>query len=267
MRNLVVGASVCQCDQGSSTNLLVAATLPTVVIEGQVIATVSDILFSGPFGSCDITHRGCSFSPSGSWSTVVGTVLLGGQPPLVKGALLPCSVGGVVEVLAVAQGSVELGLTTPACGVEKHGDDADKRKQLLVGLALGIPIWVLKDAGEGEAQQLATEFINKHYPNGDSWVRNAARHGVWMGVLSAKYGTNWARAIGEIHERYSPGSETDHWIDRYNNKVARRLSPLVRKDLPYDMTYIVSAAMKRRLFITDPEDKRVPAGLRCVKKR
>jgi RHS repeat-associated protein len=59
------------------------------------------------------------------------------------------------------------------------------------------------------------------YAKGPWGFKNAVRHFMWQSLITAKFGSSMAYAIGEAHERSSE-SRLDSAVDRRNNRVGRR---------------------------------------------
>lgn len=76
---------------------------------GQQVATIADFIFAAPFGACAaLGGNPCAFVPAGCWSAEVAGILIGGLPPLVKGAKLHCVHSGVITVVVSATVDVDL---------------------------------------------------------------------------------------------------------------------------------------------------------------
>lgn len=54
----------------------------------------------------------------------------------------------------------------------------------------------------------------------DDSERNAKRHAFWQISLVRKFGIDFARKLGDAHERGRPGTEEDNRVDEANNRVA-----------------------------------------------
>jgi hypothetical protein len=111
-------------------------------------------------------------------------------------------------------------------------------------------------AGFGEDEDVAAAFARGF---GDTWTRNAARHGVWQARLAFKYGATTAENIGNAHEEGSPNA-IDSWVDQHNNRVAREIG--VNAGSLDEIPDLIQAAMDDGRLITSPTDSRIPEALR-----
>jgi hypothetical protein len=113
-------------------------------------------------------------------------------------------------------------------------------------------------AGLGEDAEAAGEFGSQF---DDTWVENAARHGVWQARLAFKYGEASAAAIADAHEEGSP-DPLDSWVDQYNNRVAQEIG--AGAGSLDEIPDLVQAALDDGRLITSPTDERIPEHLREV---
>lgn len=265
--------SVMMCDKGTAPVPLVASGSATVKICDVFLAAVSDVKPGAnisPFGTCIITQSVCSPTPVGFWKNPFDNAcIVGGVQSLLENAELPCAIGGKISLMSAGQASVLVGknltkIEPPVCTTDDEGSEQGSHGlQFLSGLYHSRDVGALRDAN-GQFKDDALAFVNRFYPNADEWLRNAARHGYWMGALSLKHGEGSATAVGKAHERHGAGTPTDHWVDNYNNIVARKIA---RGRSPSEIPNTVRTHISRGSFITDPEDKRIPPELRCRRKR
>jgi hypothetical protein len=54
----------------------------------------------------------------------------------------------------------------------------------------------------------------------DESERNAKRHAFWQIALVNAFGEDFAKKLGDAHEKGRPGSDEDNMVDEFNNKVA-----------------------------------------------
>lgn len=54
----------------------------------------------------------------------------------------------------------------------------------------------------------------------DDGERNAKRHAFWQISTMQKFGENFAKEIGNAHERGRPGTKEDNRVDDLNNSAA-----------------------------------------------
>jgi RHS repeat-associated protein len=104
-----------------------------------------------------------------------------------------------------------------------------------------------------EATRFGNEWASFDIPETASWS-NAARHAYWQAALTAKYGPDVAKAIGDAHER-GENCSRDSRIDQFNNAVARRIAKGLK------LSEIEGAIIKALLegeFITSYSDPRIP---------
>ena len=129
--NQCVLNAVCVCDKGSAPTTLVTGMAPTVSIERRVVATIADVQFAGTFGRCGILNSPCEYEPAAPWSVMVPNLLFGGLAPLVQGAMLPCSKGGIITIVAMGQSSL---------GTARPGDEPanDPTKDFVAQLGMGV---------------------------------------------------------------------------------------------------------------------------------
>ena len=270
-RPMAKTGSVMMCDKGTAPVPLVASGGATVEICDVFLATVSDVKPGAnisPFGTCIITQSLCSPTPVGFWKNPFDNAcIIGGVQSLLENAELQCSIGGKISLMSAGQASVLVGrnlkkVELPACTtVDEESEQGSRISQFANGLYHSRDLGALLDA-DGEIKDDALAFVNRFYPNADGWLRNAARHGYWIGVLTVKQGEGAATAVGKAHEKHGAGTPTDHWIDTYNNIVARKIARGKRAD---EIPNIVRTHISRGSFITDPEDRRIPPELRCKK--
>lgn len=105
MTKNVVNLATCECDQGTAPTALMVTGGHTC-IGGEVAATIRDVQFFGPFGTCKVTGSPCVYAPAAPWSQSLGSVSFNGSPPLAQGAKLSCVKSGIITVLDPGQSTV-----------------------------------------------------------------------------------------------------------------------------------------------------------------
>lgn len=101
----VVNLATCECDQGTAPTALMV-TGGYTCIGGEVAATIRDVQFFGPFGTCKVTGSPCVYAPAAPWSQSLGSASFNGSPPLAQGAKLSCVKSGIITVLDPGQSTV-----------------------------------------------------------------------------------------------------------------------------------------------------------------
>ena len=97
-----INHAVCECDQGTALTALMVIGGHTC-IGGQIAATIRDVQFFGPFGTCKATKSLCAYAPAAPWIQSLGSVSFNGSPPLVQGAKLVCVKTGIITILDPGQ--------------------------------------------------------------------------------------------------------------------------------------------------------------------
>lgn len=64
----------------------------------------------------------------------------------------------------------------------------------------------------------------------DPEMQNSIRHVFWQCLLKKRLGEEFAKAMGEAHERGRPGSDADNKADEKNNEIGLRLADEVSSD-------------------------------------
>jgi hypothetical protein len=117
-----------------------------------------------------------------------------------------------------------------------------------------IPEW-------GFAGRTARDIADKVKDKGQS---NALRHAIWMAILTARWGEEDAKIIGDIHEKRS-NDKRDTEVDQYNNEVGRQIGKRFRPEVPgakinYDalITAVFDAFESGKLATDGPDSRTLP---------
>lgn len=114
----VVNGAILRCDKGAAPTPLVATTAPLVQINARAVATIIDkepAVNVLPFGVCAITLAPCvPITPLPWMPGGIGIPVATPFPVLTKASLLPCMIGGIIEVLDAGQTSVVVDAPTVA---------------------------------------------------------------------------------------------------------------------------------------------------------
>jgi hypothetical protein len=93
-----------------------------------------------------------------------------------------------------------------------------------VYVALQHPTKIIRWAGvHVEVLQLVEHMT-------DPEQQNSIRHVYWQCLLKKRLGEEFAKAMGEAHERGRPGSDADNKADEKNNEIGLRLADEVKTD-------------------------------------
>jgi Domain of unknown function (DUF4280) len=162
----VVQGAILKCDKGATPSLLSVTTHSSIRIEGKSVATIMDYLSGAnikPFSICAVTGNACAPVTLMPWSPGEPSIPLVPSifPILSNVSVLPCAVGGIIQILSAGQTTVSIDSQTtrsinqeqnkkrrdvhpPAQPDEK--DDADDNPSLqeelkkIDGMELDIPI-------------------------------------------------------------------------------------------------------------------------------
>jgi hypothetical protein len=89
------------------------------------------------------------------------------------------------------------------------------------------------DIAQGEINDTAKHFaIEAGSSPGET---NAIQHVTWQALTTIRYGEDFAKAIGDAHERFQTGSDImikDSAADLENNEIGRRLGLEIQNTLP-----------------------------------
>lgn len=110
---VVVQEAVCMCLMGTAPTPLTVTSNETVRIDGLAVATVADcipMVNIMPFGTCNILTAAalgvptpCVPAPTGLWEPGSINQTINALPVLTFPAMVPCGIGGVIQVLEPGQ--------------------------------------------------------------------------------------------------------------------------------------------------------------------
>jgi hypothetical protein len=106
----VVHDALLMCDCGSSPNNLRVMPQHTVIVENNLVATVTDNIAEqqiGPFGQC-AKGGPCVPAIPAQWMTGSGSVYIDGKQALRENDFLVCAKGGTVKIMHPLQATTYL---------------------------------------------------------------------------------------------------------------------------------------------------------------
>jgi hypothetical protein len=109
---VVVNDAILMCNAGDAVSSLTATYTQYVEFSSacELVATVFDSvegLNVKPFGKCKLMHKKpCRPHTPVPWSPGLSVVMAAGNPMLVEGDVLPCAVGGLIQIVYPGQSTL-----------------------------------------------------------------------------------------------------------------------------------------------------------------